>query len=264
MRLINTKTMLLEDFALRQVPQHYAILSHTWTEEEVSYQEYMDQTGETATKQGFSKILETCRLARGDQLDYVWIDTCCIDKTSSAELSEAINSMFRWYKNAWVCYAYLSDFPKISGSCRWFKRGWTLQELIAPSNMRFYDETWTCRGSKRALSNRIQQITNVHPGVLADSSCLAALSIAEKMAWATGRETTRVEDMAYCLLGIFDINMPLLYGEGEKAYTRLQHEIIRHSNDLSIFGWSPSASPLGLEYRAGRRRACPPGIRSHA
>jgi hypothetical protein len=137
MRLINTMTLLLEDFTLRQVPERYAILSHTWTGEEVTYQEFINPTAETAAKEGYLKIAQACRLARADQLDYIWIDTCCIDKTSSAELSEAINSMFQWYQNAWVCYAYLSDLLKISGtvradsleiaglgSCRWFKRGW--------------------------------------------------------------------------------------------------------------------------------------------
>lgn len=270
MRLINTTTLLLEDFRLRQVPERYAILSHTWTGEEVTYQEFINPTAETAAKEGYLKIAQACRLARADQLDYIWIDTCCIDKTSSAELSEAINSMFQWYQNAWVCYAYLSDLPKISGtvtadsleiaglgSCRWFKRGWTLQELIAPTSMFFYDETWTYRGSKEAFCQQIQQITKIRPGALRHRIKLGEMSVAERMTWASGRQTTRVEDMAYCLLGIFDINMPLLYGEGEKAFTRLQHEIIRNTNDLSIFGWSSSAVPITLSSRAGLRQCCP-------
>jgi hypothetical protein len=196
------------------------------------------------------------------------VDTCCIDKSSSAELTEAINSMFQWYKNAVVCYAYLSDLSprqdavmkdlgvddsredyslasknELQG-CKWFTRGWTLQELIAPKIVRFYDETWAFRGTKDDLAKPIELITDIDNAVLRSCQTLADISIAKRMTWASKRKTTRVEDVAYCLLGIFDVNMPLLYGEGNKAFTRLQEEIIKNNNDLSIFGWSPEPRSL--------------------
>ncbi len=248
MWLINVQTRLLEDFTVRRIPR-YAILSHTWTDEEVAFQEFLSKDGDTIrkmeSKKGFMKIMKTCELATDDGIGYVWIDTCCIDKSSSAELSEAINSMWRYYKDAEVCYAYLSDLKlgaRVAeglSACRWFTRGWTLQELIAPKELRFYDETWSFQGTKDEFAKPLYQITKTPPHVLRNPDGLAMLSIVGRMTWASKRETTRIEDTAYCLLGIFDINMPLWYGQGNKAFIRLQQEIIRHSNDLSIFGWCP-------------------------
>jgi hypothetical protein len=272
MWLINVETMQLEDFTVRPAPQ-YAILSHTWSEEEVSLQEFTCQNANTAKKEGFAKIVWTCFLAARDHIKYAWVDTCCIDKSSSAELTEAINSMFQWYKNAVVCYAYLSDLSprqdavmKYLGvddsrrdyslasrnelqGCKWFTRGWTLQELIAPKTVRFYDKTWTFRGTKDDLAEPIESITHIDNAVLRGYKKLADISIAGRMTWASKRKTTRVEDVAYCLLGIFDINMPLLYGEGNKAFTRLQEEIIKNNSDLSIFGWSPEESFISVNAR---------------
>jgi hypothetical protein len=262
MWLINVETMQLEDFTVRPAPQ-YAILSHTWTEEEVSLQEFTCTNAYTDKKAGFAKIVWTCFLAARDHIKYAWVDTCCIDKSSSAELTEAINSMFQWYKNAVVCYAYLSDLSprqdavmkdlRVDDSgqyyslashnelqgCKWFTRGWTLQELIAPKVVRFYDETWGFRGTKNDLTEPLGSITHIDDTVLRGYQTLADIAIAQRMKWASKRKTTRVEDVAYCLLGIFDVNMPLLYGEGNKAFTRLQEEIIKNNSDLSIFGWSP-------------------------
>jgi hypothetical protein len=251
MWLINVQTQLLEDFTVRKIPQ-YAILSHTWTDEEVTFQDFLSKDGDTVrkkeSKKGFIKIMKTCELAARHNMRYIWVDTCCIDKSSSAELSEAINSMWRYYKDADVCYAYLADLPRRANvvqelkACKWFTRGWTLQELIAPKKLRFYDETWHFQGTKDEFAELLHQITKIPPDVLRDPDGLAKLSIAERMTWASKRETTRIEDTAYCLLGIFDINMPLLYGEGNKAFIRLQEEIIKNNNDLSIFGWCPEDS----------------------
>jgi hypothetical protein len=265
MWLINVETMQLEDFTVRPTPQ-YAILSHTWAKEEVSLQEFTCRNADTAKKEGFAKIERTCSLAAGDYIKYAWVDTCCIDKSSSAELTEAINSMFQWYKNAVVCYAYLSDLSprqdavmedlgvddsrrgyslargyELQG-CKWFTRGWTLQELIAPKTVCFYDETWAFRGTKVDLAEPLGSITHIDNAVLRGHKKLADITIAGRMTWASKRKTTRVEDVAYCLLGIFDVNMPLLYGEGNKAFTRLQEEIIKNNSDLSIFGWTPEES----------------------
>ncbi|KAK4461563.1 HET domain-protein, partial [Cladorrhinum samala] len=203
-----------------------------------------------------------------------WVDTCCIDKTSSAELTEAINSMYMWYANSTVCYAWLSDLePSPDGdnssnggwrspakgtsdsglsehhengdhdktkrfeNCRWFTRGWTLQELIAPRRLGFYDRHWKFQGQKSDLSGVLATITGISKEVLIDEAMLPTVSVACRMSWASKRQTTRIEDMAYCLLGIFGVQLPLLYGEGENAFIRLQEEIIKESNDLSLFAW---------------------------
>lgn len=175
-----------------------------------------------------------------------WMDTCCIDKSSSAELSEAINSMFAWYQQADVCLVYLHDVdssldPSTPGSVRnslrssdWFNRGWTLQELVAPSVVYFHGSDWRSIGSRTSLKAVLSEITSIDVDLFSHGR-LSRYSIAQKMSWAAKRETTRVEDEAYCLMGLFDINMPLLYGEGRKAFRRLQEEIIRRSDDQSIF-----------------------------
>ncbi|KAN0104144.1 HET domain containing protein [Hyaloscypha variabilis] len=247
MRLINARTLKLGLFP-DPVDEPYAILSHTWTDDEVSFQDMQDLSF-ARTKKGFSKIEATCRMAVHNGLQYVWVDTCCIDKTSSAELSEAINSMFSWYKNAFLCFAFLSDFT--SGGqrrasddlrkCRWFTRGWTLQELIAPKNLLFLDEEWNLIGTKEHLAQEIENITGIDHMVLNGYMVLQAIPLATRMSWVAGRQTTRIEDHAYCLMGIFDVNMPMIYGEGSKAFIRLQEEILKNTTDLSLFAWQARA-----------------------
>ncbi|RYP62438.1 hypothetical protein DL771_009728 [Monosporascus sp. 5C6A] len=255
-RLIDTSSLRMKDFAWSGIPQ-YAILSHTWSaDNEVNFQDMTriahDPDHPAAQKSGFEKIVNACKKAKSHGYQYVWVDTCCIDKSSSAELSEAINSMFRWYQNAAVCYVFLSDLPRNSNvetdlqTCRWFTRGWCLQELIAPGVLRFYDSNWKFVGDKSSLTAVITGITNIDQTVLTDSSILYSIPVARRMSWASRRTTTRVEDIAYCLLGIFDVNMPMLYGEGDKAFLRLQEEIIKRSNDLSIFCCSWTAEGRDL------------------
>lgn len=175
--------------------------------------------------------------------------SCCIDKTSTAELSESINSMFRWYQKAKICYAYLEDVDDVSelGRSRWFTRGWTLQELIAPKDVSFYSTNWTFLGSKSDLRDNLAAITGISQDVLSGASESWHECIATRMRWAANRQTTCLEDMAYCLLGIFDVQMPLLYGEGKRAFTRLQQEIMRGSDDQSLFAWGVPESPYSIE-----------------
>ncbi|KAI9773659.1 MAG: hypothetical protein M1840_006933 [Geoglossum simile] len=200
------------------------------------------------SREGFAKIKHMCDLTLEHGLGYAWVDTCCIDKSSSAELTESINSMFQWYRNAAECYVYLEDLPPHAPtgdrltSCRWFSRGWTLQELLAPEKVKFYDMAWNYRGSKLDLIYAISQSTGIPSGVLQGHDALASCSVAKRMSWAAHRQTMRVEDMSYCLMGIFDVNMPLIYGEGAKAFRRLQEEIIKRNNDLSIFAWNTPQS----------------------
>jgi hypothetical protein len=222
----------------------YAILSHTWGPDEVAFRDMLDGNG--ANKTGFGKIRFCGEQARRDGLHYFWVDTCCIDKSSSAELAEAINSMFRWYRDAAKCYVFLSDvlrnaveindqscqLPSVpwelafQGS-RWFKRGWTLQELIAPASVEFFSSDQEYLGDKKSLERLICEITGI-PSQTLYGSPLADFSVTERMSWAKSRETTREEDMAYSLLGIFDVFMPLIYSEGRaNAVGRLQEAIDR-------------------------------------
>jgi hypothetical protein len=263
MRLLNAKTIKLEEFNELDAPP-YAILSHTWDNQEVTFQDIHGDGQPPAGKAGYQKIIQTCQQAMKDGIKYVWVDTCCINKTSSAELSEAINSMFRWYENAQVCYAFLSDVPTTTESktalaqSRWFTRGWTLQELIAPRKVVFFASSWMCIDTRGNLAALISTTTRIGESFLIDNDAnithlLKSASVAQRMSWASGRQTTRPEDQAYCLLGIFGINMPLLYGEGNKAFIRLQEEIIRHTDDQSIFAWiSSRGAATGRANHRGR------------
>lgn len=303
MHLLNIKTHRLEEFFDESIPP-YAILSHTWGADEVLYSHIC----EAGYKPGSSaKVDGCCTQAARDGLDYVWIDTCCIDKSSSAALSEAINSMFAWYRDSVVCYAFLADVPDDgngtggggheggrargkSGSddnganddtssddgfkgygpdsafakSRWFTRGWTLQELLAPDNVVFFSASWSVIGSKirpdpaitgRLLPNpstgqmareirALPTITGI-PGDCFNVSWpdFRTASVAQKMSWAAGRKTTRREDRAYSLLGIFGVNMPMLYGEGDNAFVRLQEEILRLTDDQSLLAWGFGLPP---------------------
>ncbi|KAJ5523311.1 hypothetical protein N7513_012855 [Penicillium frequentans] len=252
MRLVNTResdtgSFNIEEFTDYNTPP-YAILSHTWEQEEVSLQ---DMQGHGAKKKkGFDKIKRCCALALASGFNYVWIDTCCIDKASSAELSEAINSMYRWYEEAEICYAYLADVPSKGElkESRWFTRGWTLQELIAPTNLTFLDEGWKELGNKKDLDFQriLSECSRVPTGILSGEDDLDRFSVAQKMSWAAKRETSRVEDRAYSLMGLFGVNMPLIYGERETSFIRLQEEIMRLSDDHTLFAWQHDDHRAGL------------------
>lgn len=281
MRLLHTKNLELTEFVSNNRPQ-YAILSHTWGEGEVLFndanrgQAHLLRCG----KLGLAKVLKAAEVAKDNGYDYIWIDTCCIDKSSSAELSEAINSMFAWYAESAVCYAYISDFAsenpeQLSIMNRWFTRGWTLQELIAPPTVDFYNQQWIKFGSRDSLWSLLSPLTGIDELVfrwhlyshcptpateqqdswacprcrfcrtgLADM--LGGFSIATRMSWAANRSTTREEDIAYSLLGLFGVNLPLLYGERHAAFQRLQQEIVRNSTDQSIFTFSVPRAHLDL------------------
>jgi len=205
-------------------------------------------------KASLSKILNTCALAFNHGIQYAWVDTCCIDKRNPAQLAEAINSMWAWYRQATVCYVFLEDLPpggkadlaRDLGSCKWFSRGWTLQELLAPRRVEFFDREWRYRGSKRALADLLNMITKIPVPLLRSETDVGAYPVAARMSWAAQRQTTKVEDMAYCLLGIFDVNMPLNYGEGKKAFTRLQTAILQSTVDMTIFVWTDDRKPCPL------------------
>ncbi|KAK6842352.1 hypothetical protein PG989_009168 [Apiospora arundinis] len=238
MRLFNCQTHALEEF-LGNPPNKYAILSHMWETDEVTFQVYHNQSVEHETMKGWYKVRKACEQALEDGFEYLWADTLCIDKSSSSELSESINSMFKWYRDSAVCYAYLSDVASDGTEfekSRWFSRGWTLQELIAPGELKFYGKSWDFIGLKSTMLDQLHTITTIDPTALQGGN-LRLLSVAQKMSWASQRQTTRPEDIAYCLLGIFGISMPMLYGEGSRAFLRLQEQIVREYNDETLFAW---------------------------
>jgi hypothetical protein len=290
MRLLHTETLELAEFIGEARPE-FAILSHTWGDGEILFQDVQGGRKSllASNKAGLDKVLRAAAVARQNNFKYIWIDTCCIDKSSSAELSEAINSMFAWYNKAAVCYAYIADYDStdtklLSAANRWFQRGWTLQELIAPTRVDFYDKNWICFGDRVSLVKLLSGVTKIdelalrwHPepkcsaapvmSVAAASAreavgrsslprvpckfcyqgvpeMLDSISVATRMSWAADRRTTREEDTAYSLLGIFGVNMPLLYGEGPGAFLRLQHEIVRNSPDQSIFACEAPPRPV--------------------
>ncbi|KAK7446261.1 hypothetical protein VKT23_014466 [Stygiomarasmius scandens] len=263
MRLLNTETYRVEEFYTRTDIPPYAILSHTWQKEEVTFQDIRNL--EVAkTSAGWLKVERACLYARERTFEWIWIDTCCIDKSSSAELSEALNSMYQYYTDAEICYVYLSDASSEQDprdatsrfrSSRWFTRGWTLQELLAPMYAVFLDTDWKEIGTRWSLRDVLSAITSVPIEIFEGRNDIDDFSIAQKMSWAAFRETARPEDEAYCLMGIFNVNMPPIYGEGStKAFMRLQQEIIKISDDRSIFVWSSLASsdsePRGLLARS--------------
>jgi hypothetical protein len=266
MRLLNAKDYTLTYFNDERTVPEYAILSHTWGEDEVSFRDLTELPQEQVVlKRGYKKVKKCCKIVSEWGLQWLWVDTCCIDQTSSAELSEAINSMYQWYRQSSVCYTYLSDVYSVEADflpekvvdqqhshrmssfigARWFTRGWCLQELLAPRNMQFYNTHWECIGSKHSLKTHISEITGIDEYGLFIPD-LSVLSVAHRMSWAARRMTTRPEDIAYCLLGIFNLNMPLLYGEGQvRAFIRLQEEIMRRTEDHSIFAWSGIETDFG-------------------
>jgi len=264
MRLINVDTYHLEYYIGRPTPP-YAILSHTWEDEEVLFQNMQDgHLDKARKKKGFAKIEHCCRQAREDGFDWAWVDTCCIDKSSSAELSETINSMYAYYEKSHICYAYLNDVEANEAETymaqtgldrlidrlrqsRWFTRGWTLQEFIAPFNVVFYSKEWSFLTSKsdwRRRQNLLPPTIALIPAdILLKAKPLFEVPALLRMHWAADRRTTRVEDLAYSLMGIFGVNMPLLYGEGSKSFIRLQEEILESTEDFSLLAWHGGPFP---------------------
>ncbi|TKA29108.1 hypothetical protein B0A54_16218 [Friedmanniomyces endolithicus] len=276
MRLLHLTSLEFQEFYGESIPP-YAILSHRWGEGEVSYKDMRKKRNLEGP--GFAKVQGFCNFARSNlsvdsvienedgtepgwnesTLKWGWIDACCIDSSSSAELTEAINFMFQWYRNSEFCCVHLADVTSTSEiyvarefeASEWFTRGWTLQELLAPRDVLFCNAQWTLIGHKcihnpsecssydaaMPLNKEIATATNIHPKYLTSANAYAEASIACRMSWAAHRKTTRIEDVAYCLLGLFGVHLPPLYGEGENAFRRLQEELLRRSNDQSIFAW---------------------------
>ncbi|KAF5346911.1 hypothetical protein D9758_010118 [Tetrapyrgos nigripes] len=231
--LLDTRTIKLIEFPSDDLVPPYAILSHRWEEgQEISHEEMVQcRSGLTtslslSSKSGFEKMVAACTEAREHNHAYIWIDTCCINKGDHGQQSQDINSMFDYYKNSEVCYVYLYDYHYGAGPLQssWFSRGWTLQELLAPSSVEFFDATWKYCGDRETLSTSMRHITGIGEDVLrlGYGRYMARVGIVERISWAIHRETTKEEDRAYCLLGLLGVTLEPCYGEGEEsAFERL-------------------------------------------
>lgn len=241
MRLLNVDTLKFTHFSDEERPI-YAIASHRWQKEEVTYQEVKEERNKS--KDGYQKVMDFAKYIKDyvSGVQWLWIDTCCINKESAAELSEAINLMFKWYRNAGVCLAYLADVDEARDEqsfqkSEWFERGWTLQELLAPRTVIFVTRTWQVIGNKGAshytysrssvgpgLEKDIAARTGIPEQILYNYNASQGLSVDERLKWMEGRKTSRTEDMSYALFGIFDVADAIVYGEG---YDRARKRLLR-------------------------------------
>ncbi|KAH7922793.1 hypothetical protein BV22DRAFT_969606, partial [Leucogyrophana mollusca] len=227
----------------------YAIFSHRWLE--AGEPTFQDVSAGRMSGPGYEKLKKFCKKATEEfGCDFVWSDTCCINKESNTEQDEAIRSMFRWYQNSRVCIAYLAGSSTIADFANeeWFRRGWTLQEFLAPQRMKFYGKGWI--PFSRDTYDKDSHTENGDSAVLVAMSSTTGIPIgdllhfepgtdrvAEKMSWASTRHTTRIEDVAYSLIGIFNVSLTTAYGEGDKAFYNLLKAIMQESNTLDIFFW---------------------------
>ncbi|KAG2030353.1 hypothetical protein BDR03DRAFT_974707 [Suillus americanus] len=249
----------------------FAILSHRWldTGEPTFLDMSESQKDMSENSPGYPKLTKFCEKAEEYGCELAWLDTCCINKDSSAELDEAIQAMFNWYRSAAICIAYLACSSNVSDFAKepWFTRGWTLQELLAPEKMKFYGKDW------KPLSDNFDDkhprdlvipsideisipITPSQPDILTAITRLTEIesrdlisfspgihNVHQRLRWASRRTTKRIEDMAYSLIGIFDISMPITYGEGQRSWFRLMEIILQQCKSWEIFVWAGEWSP---------------------
>ncbi|KAF4814742.1 Vegetative incompatibility protein HET-E-1 [Colletotrichum siamense] len=248
MKLVHTAT--LQAFAFSYPPPvQYAILSHTWSSPQDDEWLHYDSEDNESNSSRDEIVRKVCHLASAHELDFVWIDALCIDKSSSADVSTTINLLPKYLERAAICFAFLDDLPcgvsapcrETWAQCRFWRRTWTLQELVLPPRVQFYDASWHLRGghTSQTLHPLISGITGIDEDVLCRQRSLQHTSVARKMSWAAFKEASNPEDLVYSLLGLFDVCMPIIYGEGKsRAFRRLQEEILRHTNDSSLFAWT--------------------------
>jgi hypothetical protein len=271
MRLLNTRTLAFCEFFatnITHIPK-YAIISHRWGVDEARMLDIREKRNTLGP--GYRKVeaIATYVNTYIPDLQWMWIDTCCIDHYSDRELSECVNSMFRWFRDAEVCLAYLEDVPSaddglsFEGS-QWFRRGWTLQELLAPALVVFLAKNWQVLGHKgrsesgrsgvplhtgARLNDRIARITGISEAVLQDYNNSSSMSIEEKMLWMEGRRTLLDEDRLYCLFGILGVSMTVRYGEGfAEARRRLLKKVAQSRSDQDD---STSGSAITQHFKPG-------------
>jgi hypothetical protein len=264
-RFIHTSSYKVEIF--HEPPPKYVALSHTWRRDEVTFEDLVDNTVPISSHARFGKLQGALKVAAYHGYDYLWVDSICVDRSSSAEVSFAVNAAWHLFRDASLCIAHLEDLPACRNhgtppldeavwkSCVWFSRSWTLMEILAPRHMKFFDQNWECRGAKSAppIRNLLSRITRIDEDVLMDCRRLPGISLGKRMSWAAHRRSHHAEDVAYSLMGIFGVNMEILYGERERAFLRLQETILRDTEDVSLLGWisqpaqyGDGAAPRGL------------------
>jgi hypothetical protein len=247
MRLLNTETLQLTNDSAHPATHKFAILSHRWQQPEITFAE-LNRDADYLKKQTLQtpsakKIRQACDVARkrNPPLEWIWIDTCCIDKSNAVEEARCINSMYEWYAKAAVCITFLHDVDSLSADqqrSEWFDRGWCLQELLAPRYMEFFGRNWNFIGVKHQLANEITHWTGIEGKYLTGQADIRTASVAARMSWMAGRTTTFVEDIAYSMLGLLGVYMAPQYGEGVNAFLRLQKTLLENSTDESLFAWT--------------------------
>ena len=262
MRLLRTRTLHLEPFDDCETRPRYAVLSHTWGPSYPGLTHPTADSEQLIPASGSDVIRRACHEAAKLGFEYLWAESICVDRSSVEEVDEAINSAFQWFQQAGACLVYLSDLPPAGPpndeashdenswrQCAWWTRAWTLPELLAPSDVRFYDADWNFRGAKTSpsLVNIISRITHISQAILCDRSLVGRVSVAKRMSWAANRQASRVEDRAYSLLGIFGVRMQVNYGEGATSFLRLQEKILRQTGDMTLLAWE--AQPSERPYR---------------
>lgn len=275
MRLIDTTSFEFQSGEHAEFREKgYAVLSHRWLPQEITLDQLGSHIGElrsgtTGLSPQLDKIRGACEIARGKGIKWVWIDSCCIDKRDLVETTESINAMYKWYHNSKLCITYLYDVKKNDAIAitdphvfdrpgqdqpsEWFSRGWTLQELLAPRQMEFYDKDWSYIGTKKETNTSIGTVTGIDEEYLNGETDFRTACIAQKMSWMVGRTTTREEDIAYSMIGLFGINMTPIYGEGKHAFIRLQEELLAsRAMDESLFAWRMPALNAGDQYNGSR------------
>ncbi|KAK7441752.1 37S ribosomal protein S22 [Stygiomarasmius scandens] len=265
-RLIRTRSLKLVEFSkYRRIPP-YAILSHRWIHgEEITFQEFKKLGAETKSKPGFDKIRNACQQALKDGLRYIWIDTCCINEGDHDDVVRNIRSMYAYYQNSQVCYTYLVDVDAVSltgaGSFRnskWFHRGWTLQELLAPRQVIFFNKDWERIGSKHDLRSEIASVTTIPQEVLSGERPIHDVDPLRRMTWAVGRETTKPQDQAYCLLGLLGVSIDPDYGEDVRvSFERLRMVFVQAhpEREEALESVEDFYSFLNDQYQDARRNA---------
>ncbi|KAJ8519460.1 hypothetical protein ONZ45_g3573 [Pleurotus djamor] len=279
--------------AIMRFHGRYAILSHTWANRELGFRDVNVEggmgVGSLEKKEGYAKLDGMCRVAGEFMCRYVWFDAVCIDKSNTMEMEETIHSMWKWYQNAYICIVHLSNTnlklpsypanssvsptgPRRRGDSKrkqlkedpWFRRGWTLPELLAPKRIKFYLGDWTkmdqrvgrrfdiCRvqeegfdfGAEYVQFLRLVADAATVPVCAVKQFSLRTHSAPEVFHWISKRITTRPEDLSYCLMGMLDIHIPIIYGEGhENAFYRLQSACLQSSPSRLIFHWFGMPSP---------------------
>lgn len=244
MKLLHIKTCQVVEVPDSQLPT-YAVLSHTWSNQDILASNC--RADDLRRLEVHERTIRACQSAAHRGITHLWVDCLCIDSSSSADLDEAVNGSLRRLKKSSVCLAYLDDLPadgppldeSIWRRCRYWKRAWTLQELIVPTKVEFFDKQWNYRGSKASsdLLPLLSSITGVPRSVLLDGNTLSGISLAVRISWSAGRSTRREEDAVYSLAAITGASMLVRYGEVERAFLQLQEEILNDTKDGSIFAW---------------------------